>query len=80
MADKKKRGRPRKDKEVIDTNVRVSKRTQVRIKTLATLWHTTMSDAIDRLIEAQAPQVDEVIRERERQEHAFNQKSDASQN
>jgi hypothetical protein len=81
MPDKRKRGRPRKDDTVIvDTNVRVDKRAHIRMKTLADLWGVTLSEAINRLIDKQAPEVDEVIRQREEQRKKFAQNEPDSSN
>jgi hypothetical protein len=81
MPDKRKRGRPRKDDTVIvDTNVRVDKRAHIRMKTLADLWGVTLSEAINRLIDKQAPEVDEVIRQREEQRRKFSENKPDNQN
>lgn len=60
----KKRGRPKKAKKMVDTNVRVTKDTHLRLKTLADLWGITMSESIDLLIEKHAPEVEDAIRRR----------------
>ena len=60
MADKKK-GKGR----VVVTNVRVTKETHVRLKTLADLWGLTMSEAVNLLIRENVPEVEESIRLRE---------------
>lgn len=60
MADKKK-GKGR----VVITNVRVTKETHTRLKTLADLWGVTMSEAMDMLITEHVPEVEEAIRLRE---------------
>lgn len=71
----KKRGRPKKGKQMVDTTMRVTKETSVRVKILADLMGVTMSEAIDRLIEENAPQVNEEIRRRAEQKKRFGKKS-----
>lgn len=62
MPDKKKRGRPKKENQVIvDTNVRVTKETHLRMKTLADLWGLTMSEAVNLLIRENVPEVEQAI-------------------
>lgn len=70
-ADKKGKGR------VVITNVRVTKETHLRMKTLAELMGVTMSEAIDALIDKQAPEVDDIIRQREEQKKRFGKKNAA---
>lgn len=55
------KGRPSKGKRMVDTNVRVTKDTHRRLKTLAELHDTTISEAIDKLILEHAPEVEEAI-------------------
>lgn len=55
------KGRPSKGKRMVDTNVRVTKDTHLRLKTLADLREATISEAIDKLIEEHAPEVEEAI-------------------
>lgn len=71
MSDEgKKKGKGR----VVITNVRVTKETHLRLKTLSELWGMTMSEAMDALIKKQAPEVDEIIREREEQIKRFSKR------
>jgi hypothetical protein len=73
---KKKKGKGR----VVITNVRVTKETHIRMKTLADLWHMSMSEVINKLIDEGAPNVDQVIREREEQERRFSQQHKSNEN
>ncbi len=59
---------------VVITNVRVTKEAHLRLKTLAELWNVSMSEALDALIEKQAPEVDEIIRQRKEQVERFSKK------
>lgn len=73
MATDGKKGKGR----VVIAPVRVTKETHVRMKTLAALWHMSMSETINKLIDEVAPQVDDVIREREEQERRFGKQGDS---
>lgn len=75
MVEKGKRGRPKKDEMIVDTNVRMTKKTHTRLKTLADLWDVSISKAVDRLIDGAAPEVDDVIRQRDEQRKRFSGKS-----
>lgn len=55
------KGRPNKGKRMVDTNVRVTKDTHEKLKTLATLRGKTISEAIEELIDAHAPEVNKAI-------------------
>ena len=64
MSDEKPK-RAKKGKRMVETNVRVTKETHLRIKTLAEMWGITMSEAMDLLITEHVPEVEAEIRLRE---------------
>ena len=82
MPEKKKRGRPKKENKVIvDTNVRVTKETHIRMKTLADLWGLSMSEAVNLLIKENVPEVEEAVKTREEMRlKAEKRRADSSNN
>ena len=71
----------RKKKEsgrVVITNVRVTKEAHLRLKTLSELWGVSMSEALDALIKSHAPEVDDVIRQRQEQAERFSKNKPGS--
>lgn len=64
MSEKKPKDE-KKSKRMVDTNVRVTKETHLRVKTLAEMWGITMSEAMDLLISEHVPEVEQEIKRRE---------------
>lgn len=64
MSEKKPKAE-KKGKRMVDTNVRVTRETHLRVKTLAEMWGVTMSEAMDLLISEHVPQVEDEIKRRE---------------
>lgn len=68
----------KKGKRMVDTNVRVTKETHERLKTLAELLDLTMSDAIDHVIGSHYPEVErERTAREERKTKLLSRKSDS---
>lgn len=55
----------KKGKRMVDTNVRVTKDTHLRLKALSDLWGVTMSEALDLLIGEHVPEIEERLKQRE---------------
>jgi antitoxin component of RelBE/YafQ-DinJ toxin-antitoxin module len=53
------------NKQLPDTNVRVSGETHLRLKTLADMMGLSISDAVDQFIQTYAPEVEEEISRRQ---------------
>lgn len=63
--------RPKKDGDVVTTNIRVTKTTHMRVKTLADMLGVNISEALDMLIARSAPEVDEELKRREERRRQF---------
>lgn len=64
--------RPKKqDGSVVTTNIRITKDTHQRVKTLADMLGVNISDALDMLIQKSAPEVEEELKRREERRRAF---------
>lgn len=65
---RKKKGESRR---MVTTNMRVTEATRDEIRLLAEYWGITMSEALDRLIEMNLPEVKTEMRRREENRKAF---------
>jgi hypothetical protein len=63
----------KKDNSVVTTNIRITKDTHMRVKTLADMLGVNISVALDMLIQKSAPEVDEELKRREERRRTFTQ-------
>lgn len=75
MAEKQGSGK-KKGKRMVDTNVRITKETHSRLKTLADMLGLTMSDAINFVIIEHYPEVDNERTRREERRRTLARKTD----
>jgi hypothetical protein len=63
--------RPKKEGDVVTTNIRITKTTHQKVKTLADMLGVNISEALDMLIAKSAPEVNEELRRREERRRQF---------
>lgn len=63
--------RPKKEGDVVTTNIRITKTTHQKVKTLADMLGVNISEALDMLIAKSAPEVNEELQRREERRRQF---------